>query len=696
MIPEELELQNFLAYRNPDPLILNGIHVACLAGPNGAGKSSILDAMTYALWGKARSNSADDLIHQGQTDMRVALAFRQDGAHYRVIRQRKIGKRGASLLELQSSNGTGDWQGLSGATIKETQSKIDDLLHLDYETFTNSAMLAQGRADEFTTKTPSQRKQILANILGLSIWEDYEDRAKKRVAMAKSELSRLDSKLAEIETELAKRDDLEDELAIAEVSAGKIDEELQAAEKEWASLKKADDTLSDLSDQLARLTTKIRALKKQIADAEKQRDKAEAQADEDAIRTAMQDVEDRLGRLAPLEVEREELLTRRAAIAEEIGSLKGANKAMKPAAAPLKERMATLQSATEPVCPTCGEPLTEDHRAEVIAELQERIDELRQLHTENQEHIKELDQHIFEFDETKSNLDKQLSKRPKLEKQAGELQVTLERAGEARERMDSLIVQMQQWKVEQTVATDEADELNEKIGEVRELLGTRSLSEGDLERLRKERRTADQRVGSAKQKLEALEQLAESQEDLRGSRDEAAEDLGIYDELRKAFSKTGVPAMIIETAVPELERSANELLSRMTDGRMHVRIETQREIKTGETREALDIVISDELGSRPYEMYSGGESFRIDFALRIALSRLLARRAGAQLRSLFIDEGFGSQDAQGRDHLVAAINSIQDDFERILVITHIEELKDAFPDRIEIEKHPDGSQFRIA
>ncbi|KKN73424.1 hypothetical protein LCGC14_0401270 [marine sediment metagenome] len=696
MIPEELELQNFLAYRDPDPLVLNGIHVACLAGPNGAGKSSILDAITWSLWGKARSNSADELIHQGQDNMRVALVFRQDGAHYRVIRQRKAGKRGASLLELQSSNGAGDWQGLSGATIKETQSKIDDLLHLDYDTFINSAMLAQGRADEFTTKTPSQRKQILGNILGLSIWEDYEDRAKKRVAMAKSELSRLDSKLAEIETELAKRDDLEDELAIAEVSAGEIDEELQAAEKEWASLKKADDTLSDLSDQLARLTTKIRALKKQIADAEKQRDKAEAQADEDAIRTAMQDVEDRLGRLAPLEVEREELLTRRAAIAEEIGSLKGANKAMAPAAAPLKERMATLQSATEPVCPTCGEPLTEEHRAEVAAEIEHELQGLRDDRRANQIRIDEFDQQLAELDSQKKKLDRDLKGRSKLEKQVGELQVTLERAGEARERMDSLIVQMQQWKVEQTVASEETDELNEKISEARELLGKRSLSEGDLERLRKERRTADQRVGSTKQKLEALEQLEGSQKDLRDSRDETADDLGIYDELRKAFSKTGVPAMIIETAVPELERSANELLSRMTDGRMHVRIETQREIKTGETREALDIVISDELGSRPYELYSGGESFRIDFALRIALSRLLARRAGAQLRSLFIDEGFGSQDAQGRDHLVAAIHSIQDDFERILVITHIEELKDAFPDRIEIEKHPDGSQFRIA
>jgi exonuclease SbcC len=151
--------------------------------------------------------------------------------------------------------------------------------------------------------------------------------------------------------------------------------------------------------------------------------------------------------------------------------------------------------------------------------------------------------------------------------------------------------------------------------------------------------------------------------------------------------------MIIETAVPELERSANELLGRMTDGRMHVRIETQREIKTGELREALDIIISDELGSRPYELYSGGESFRINFAIRIALSRLLARRAGAQLRTLFIDEGFGTQDARGRENLVAAINTIQDDFDRILVITHIDELKEAFPARIEVTKTPQGSQF---
>jgi len=126
---------------------------------------------------------------------------------------------------------------------------------------------------------------------------------------------------------------------------------------------------------------------------------------------------------------------------------------------------------------------------------------------------------------------------------------------------------------------------------------------------------------------------------------------------------------------------------------MNVRIETQRSTQTGELREALDILISDELGTRAYELYSGGEAFRIDFAVRVALSRLLARRAGAQLRCLFIDEGFGTQDARGREQLVAAITSIQDDFDRILVITHIDDMKESFPARLEVRKTPDGSEY---
>jgi exonuclease SbcC len=220
--------------------------------------------------------------------------------------------------------------------------------------------------------------------------------------------------------------------------------------------------------------------------------------------------------------------------------------------------------------------------------------------------------------------------------------------------------------------------------------------QAELERLRLEHRIAVERVGAARQRLHALENFARQREARLKERARQAEEQGLYTELREAFGKRGVPAMIIEAAVPEIEESANALLTRMTGGRMHLRIDTQRETKGGNIREALDINIGDDLGTRAYENYSGGEQFRINFAIRIALSKLLARRAGAQLQTLVIDEGFGTQDAQGRERLVAAINAIQDDFELILVITHIDELKDAFPARIEINKTPDGSQVWVA
>ena len=73
MIPIKLELTNFLSYKITQTLDFNGIHVACLVGDNGSGKSSLLEAMVWALWGRARDGkrSDDELVHHGETEMRV-------------------------------------------------------------------------------------------------------------------------------------------------------------------------------------------------------------------------------------------------------------------------------------------------------------------------------------------------------------------------------------------------------------------------------------------------------------------------------------------------------------------------------------------------------------------------------------------------------------------------------------------------
>ena len=173
------------------------------------------------------------------------------------------------------------------------------------------------------------------------------------------------------------------------------------------------------------------------------------------------------------------------------------------------------------------------------------------------------------------------------------------------------------------------------------------------------------------------------------------EDQGTFQELVNAFGRQGVQAMLIETVVPQLEKETNALLGRMTDNRMHIKLETQRERRTGpgEPIETLEINVNDELGPRSYEMYSGGEAFRVNLALRIALSKVLAQRMGAPLPTLFIDEGFGTQDASGRERILDVIGAIQEDFEKIIVITHLEDMKEVFPLRIEVQKGSDGSTF---
>jgi len=220
----------------------------------------------------------------------------------------------------------------------------------------------------------------------------------------------------------------------------------------------------------------------------------------------------------------------------------------------------------------------------------------------------------------------------------------------------------------------------------------------DLEKLRAaEEQTTTQDIGRRQQTLTRLDELKVIRADKAKRLADARYDAEVHDQLTRAFGKKGVQALIIENAIPELMEETNRLLDRLTDGDMSLYFETVKEAKSKKDSpiETLDIKVSDNLGTRPLEMYSGGEGFRAAFALRIALSKLLARRAGARLQTLIIDEGFGSQDAKGREKLIECIDAIKDDFERIIVITHIDELKDAFATRVEITKTASGSQITV-
>ncbi|MCJ7658294.1 MAG: SMC family ATPase [Anaerolineales bacterium] len=219
-------------------------------------------------------------------------------------------------------------------------------------------------------------------------------------------------------------------------------------------------------------------------------------------------------------------------------------------------------------------------------------------------------------------------------------------------------------------------------------------AENELFKLQEQENRVRLEVGAARQKVDVLKGLKERRQKLKMEREELAARVGQYKQIERAFGKDGVPALLIEQMLPQIEAKANEILERLSDGMMSVRFVTQARFKDKhreDMKETLEIQISDSAGVRDYELYSGGEAFRVNFAIRLALSEVLAQRAGARLQTLVIDEGFGSQDALGRQRLVEAINLVRQDFAKIPVITHIDELKDAFPTRIEVEKGERGS-----
>src|SRR5690606_34816355 len=276
-----LEIRNFLAYRTPEPLDFDGVHLACLTGPNGAGKSSLLDAMTWALWGKARLRSDDDLIHQGQTEMMVQLDFLQGDCRYRVVRKRQMGKtarQGRSMLDLWAwDDPKQTWQALTAPSIRETDRKITELLRLDYETFIHSAFLQQGRADAFTTKPPRERKEILGSILGLDQWQTYEERAKKQLRSIEQELTVIALRLQEIETQEAEEPELLRQLDLATAALDDAIRLREEAEELYDEVAGAEEQMSAAQTHLAAAEQRVRQreadLREIEQDLERQREK---------------------------------------------------------------------------------------------------------------------------------------------------------------------------------------------------------------------------------------------------------------------------------------------------------------------------------------------------------------------------------------------------------------------------------------
>ncbi len=257
-------MRNFMCYRDNVPVLdFTGIHLACLSGDNGNGKSAIIDAITWALWGKARAASDDDLIHTTQSEMEVEFEFNIGDQLYRIIRKRSRPKKqrgaGQSSLEFQISSVLPgkDFRPITGNTMADTQQQIVKVLHMDYDTFINSAYLRQGHADEFTTRKPAERKEVLGSILGLDVYDQLEEQAKESVKQFEADNVQLETTIQDISIELAQKPDFEVELEKAQKALVSIEVVVKEKETSLNKLRQQKESLEVKKAQLDELEARI-------------------------------------------------------------------------------------------------------------------------------------------------------------------------------------------------------------------------------------------------------------------------------------------------------------------------------------------------------------------------------------------------------------------------------------------------------
>lgn len=254
---------------------------------------------------------------------------------------------------------------------------------------------------------------------------------------------------------------------------------------------------------------------------------------------------------------------------------------------------------------------------------------------------------------------------------------------------------------------EEKSKIMAELEETKQQLNSLKDYSEQLASLEKEAKSCQEKIqellmkkGRLEQSLAIIQEQEERVKKLETQLKETQKQYRIHEELGIAFGKNGIQSLMIENILPLIENEANRILNNLTGNQLTVKFVTQRQTKSGRgknssLRDTLDIIIADNQGTRAYETYSGGEAFRVNFAIRLALSRILAQRAGTPLQMLIIDEGFGSQDAEGCERLIAAINAVASEFACILTVTHISQFKDAFQTKIEVYKTPEGSKIRL-
>lgn len=750
MLPVFLRMKNFLSYEE-ESFDFSKITCATVTGENGAGKSSFCtDAITFALYGfgtKGGPKELDNYVRKGADSGTVEFLFELGDEKFKVIRTRSITK-GKTSLSFFTINSDGVEIPLGNGKVTDTQKLIESTLHMNYRTFSSSAMVAQGKSGMFTEgMTDNERKEALIEIMDIDSWAGIGEEAAERIRNLKAEIRSIQSlidnaQLDDIgflkQQEQGIRSRMKETEALEKEKKKVAEANHDAAFRSENILKEADEIASSIEENKKMISSKekqalsassskrkaeneLSSLKEKRAGAEKlvaSRDKVEsdyaAWAEADAL-------------VKKLEEKKMSILQKGQELQRVIQDGKTWNSAhenlLKQADIHIENRRKQAEALESVPC-AGNDALTSSCR--FLSMARQAKDELLKFEERKAKIEKDENPHREEYvrvnaeykkmeagfsEERLAKAKKELVSFAGADKRKQSLDMALERMSLLDDAIRSKKDEIAERAEQEKTVSEELDALKEKAEilskkeeakkaeaeSLKEKAAAYAGAQAELEKLEASMKSLELDLFRVQAKAEQAEKSAKEAEERKKKLLSLQDKLSIASLLVDACSKkSGVPAFIVENAVPEIEDSANDMLDRMTDGKLELRFSMQEDSKTKKTvQETLRVKVSYYGVERDYETFSGAEKFIIDLSIRIALSKFLAHRAGTSMQLFVLDEGVSCADETNREEIMDAIRSITGEFKKILFVTHITELKDIFDQRIVVTKDSHGSHIRV-
>lgn len=729
-------LTGFQSYRETETVDLSGLDLAVVSGLNGSGKTTLLNAIEWALWGKFRGEVVKSVIARGEPRAEVGVEFVVNDTTYRVIRTRTSTDRHEVVLQTADASNPGGWKELTEKNPPAADPVIAELLGMTWATARATWIIGQNDFGTFCELPPAQRRTVLSDAFGLNHYTTLAEQAAAnrtkatgRQTLLAHDLETLNLQSEALNAEGPFPDDTDHDLeergkraeaeaeecatALAALSDPALESAVTSAEsalKEYlntviAAQQRHAADVARAERAVAQATTMSRAAladKAKVDDALWEIDDAQAAVEvaEQAVATAEAAVEAVGRQVADLDAQV-------AALAAEQESVKGRGQESRDRIGPLKKS----QDSGEGECFTCLQPLTVEQITTLVREQEENLESLLgQYRTLEERRLKAI------ADATKAARDRQAATqqvtRLRTEAQRAHGVVVAVRADAERADAVTAAVDLAAQgladartalaEIGEAPAVDESKRaaLQASVDAAQEALTAARGDAGDRATLRERRDRAraverqvwqeqERRVRVAEEKVELKAKIA----DAAAKVTEADRDVLHYTTLYDAFRPSGIPAMILAGVVEELNEEANDVLATLSPS-LAVNVATQREKAKGGAEEKVTVYVVTADGQVDYSTLSGSEKFRIALALRIALSRCIARRTGTPIETIILDEGWGNLDEEFKKAVADVLIRLSADFS-VFTVSHIEDVKESFPVVIAVDKTTGTSRVTI-